>query len=274
MHWTFDTFASGRPDTAIFHARTADNPFLPAGFTDTVRQQYTSSLAAQELEGDFIDAGGTLFQRGWFSLVDQIPWTATGQQQLVQRVRAWDLAATPKDEKKARDPDWTAGVLVGKTRDGTHYVLDVRRTRGRPQEVEALVRQTAEEDGRGVHILMEQEPGSAGVTVIDHYLRHVLSGYNFRGVRSTGSKADRAQPVAAQAEGGTVKLLRGSWNRDLLDELEAFPFGTHDDMVDALTLAFQGVGSAAAPSRHKPMGVGGMGRLGGTLWSGNFGFRL
>ena len=58
QHWTFETFATGRPDTALFQARTADNPFLPAGFPDTVRRQYTSALAAQELEGQFLDAGG------------------------------------------------------------------------------------------------------------------------------------------------------------------------------------------------------------------------
>jgi len=229
-HWTYETFATGRPDTALFRARTADNPFLPSGFDATVRRQYTGRLAAQELEGQFLDEAGALFQRHWFGVVDRAP-------SLVRRVRAWDLAATPKDEAKARDPDWTAGVLLGRDAAGTFYVLDVRRLRGTPQQVQALVRGTAESDGRGVPIWMEQEPGSAGVTVIDHYLR-LLAGFNFRGERSTGSKADRAQPLAAQAEGGAVKLVRGTWNADFLDEVELFPFGGHDDIVDATALAF------------------------------------
>lgn len=231
MHWTYDTFAAGRPDTALFHARTADNPFLPTGFHETVRQQYTSSLAAQELEGEFIDAGGTLFKGTWFKVVDHPPAGITS------RVRAWDLAATPKDEKKASDPDWTAGVLLGKTNAGDHIVLDVRRLRGTPQQVKAAVCHTAVADGQSVKIVMEQEPGSSGVAVIDYYLR-ALSGFSFHGIRSTGSKVDRAQPLAAQAEGGTVKVLRAAWNRDFLDEVQAFPFGRHDDMVDALALAF------------------------------------
>jgi len=96
---------------------------------------------------------------------------------------------------------------------------------------------TAGLDGTGVPIWMEQEPGSAGVTVIDHYLR-LLAGYNFRGERSTGNKAERALPLAAQAEGGAVKLVRGGCNRDFLDEVEVFPFGPHDDVVDATALAF------------------------------------
>jgi predicted phage terminase large subunit-like protein len=195
-----------------------------------VRRQYTARLAAQELEGQFLDQAGALFQRHWFAVVDRVP-------PLVRRARAWDLAATPKDEAKAHDPDWTAGVLLGRDAAGAFYVLDVRRLRGTPQQVQALVRRTAEADGRGVPIWMEQEPGSAGVTVIDHYLR-LLAGFSFRGERSTGSKADRALPLAAQAEGGTVKLLRGAWNADFLDEVELFPFGAHDDIVDAAALAF------------------------------------
>src|SRR5262249_27686438 len=145
------------------------------------------------------DQGGALFQRHWFAVVDRVP-------PLVSRVRAWDLAATPTDEAKARDPDWTAGVLLGRDASGTHYVLDVRRLRGTPQQVQALVRPTAERDGRDVPIWMEQEPGSAGAVVIDHYLR-LLAGFAFHGERSTGSKVDRALPLAAQAEGGTVQLL-------------------------------------------------------------------
>jgi phage terminase large subunit-like protein len=49
------------------------------------------------------------------------------------------------------------------------------------QQVQALVRRTAEEDGRGVAVWLEQEPGSSGVAIIDHYRRHALAGFAFRG---------------------------------------------------------------------------------------------
>ena len=54
----------------------------------------------------------------------------------------------------------------------------------------------------------------------------------------TGSKELRALSVAAQCNIGRVGLLRAPWNAALLDELAAFPAGAHDDMVDALALAF------------------------------------
>jgi predicted phage terminase large subunit-like protein len=228
--WCHDVFATGRPNTAIFHCRTADNPFLPEGFHDTVRQQYTSALAEQELKGRFVDLGGALFRREWFAVTDRIP-------PLTARVRAWDLAATPEDEKKSRDPDWCAGVLMGKAADRTLYVLDVRRLRGTPQQVQSLVISTAQADGPEVAIVMEEEGGSSGKIVIADFARRLCGAFDFRGVRSTGSKTTRASPLAAAAEAGLVKLASGPFNRDFLDEFELFPLGAHDDIVDAASLA-------------------------------------
>jgi predicted phage terminase large subunit-like protein len=84
---------------------------------------------------------------------------------------------------------------------------------------------------------MEQEGGSGGVTTIDHYARHVLAGFAFRGnrVSGAGSKEVRANPVSSAAEAGNVQLLRGPWIGAFLDEAEAFPGGAHDDQVDAVS---------------------------------------
>jgi predicted phage terminase large subunit-like protein len=241
QHWTFETFATDRPDTHLVHCRTRDNPFLPPGFHDTVARQYTSTLADQELEGLFTDTDGVLFQRKWFGIVEELP-------PLVKTVRAWDLAATPKDEESARDPDWTAGVLLGRGRDRMTYVLDVRRVRESPKFVELLVTETAKDDGRATAVFMEQEPGSSGKAVTDSF-RRLLSGYRFFSERPTGCKADRAQPLAAAAEQGMVKLLADGrwpeaepWNAAFLDELCSFPFGRHDDQVDAASAAFTQLG--------------------------------
>jgi predicted phage terminase large subunit-like protein len=244
-HWTFEVFGTDRPDTALFTCKTVDNSFLPPTYYEAVRRQYTSFQAAQELEGQFIDQGGLLFRRAWFPVVDAAP-------PIVGRCRSWDLAGTDPDEKSARDPDYTAGVLLGRGyADGNVYILDVKRGRGTPQTVQSLVLGTALNDGRGVPVWMEQEPGSAGKAVISHYLR-LLTGYVFKGERSTGSKTDRAQPLAALAEGGAVKLVKGIWNADLLDELESFPFGKHDDQTDALSLGLAKLAAAYKPQAFDP----------------------
>ena len=176
---------------------------------------------------------GGMFQRQWFQIVNAIPAE-------MRQVRFWDLAATVGG-------DFTAGCKGG-MKDGVYYVADMRRIRGTPAQVEALVRQTAELDGRNVPVYIEQEPGSSGVNTIDHYQRRVLPGFIVYGVRSTGSKSERAAPMSSAAEVGNVRLLRGTYIESLLAELELFPQGAHDDQVDALSGTFEKVTSGGGPS--------------------------
>ena len=150
-----------------------------------------------------------------------------------QRVRYWDFAAT--EQKEGVDSDWTAGVLMG-VEDGEYQVQDVQRFREGPAEVEVRVKAQAQIDGPSVPVRYEEEPGSAGKIVTDHYARHVLQGRDFRGVRSTGSKPERARPLAAAISNGLVSLRsEAPWVRDLVNEMRSFPLGTHDDQVDAMS---------------------------------------
>jgi len=219
-------------------ARLSDNPHIDA-------ESYLQSLnrldpvtRRQLLEGDWDAVEGILFRPEWFPIVDD--WPREGQ-----AVRYWDLAATRP--RPGRDPDWTAGVLLA-TKQGRFWVLDVRRTRATPAGVEDLVRQTAELDGPGIPIYIEQEPGASGVMTIDHFQRLVLPGFIVRPSRPARDKVTRARPLSAAAEAGNVLLVRASWNGDLLSQLSEFPGGRHDDLVDALSGA-HGILSSLERSR-------------------------
>src|SRR5262249_39362092 len=173
--------------------------------------------------------GGSIFRREWFRMIESVPPN-------LRKVRSWDLAAS--EAKPGADPDWTVGVLLGRSTDGCFYVLDVCRVRTTPQGVENLVRQTAEQDGRDVPVLMEQEPGSSGKSLMQRYAT-VLAGRQFSAQRVTGDKVTRASPFSSQVEAGRVFLVRAPWNTAFLDELEAFPHnGSHDDQVDPASAAF------------------------------------
>lgn len=215
--------------------------FIPAWLEDNPSvdaETYAGSLAeldpltrAQLRDGDWsVREVGRKFQREWFEIVDVRPHG-------LRLVRFWDIAGT--EPKPGKDPDWTRGCLLGVSREGVYYLCDMVGTQATAGQVEALIRQTAELDGKAVPIRMEQEPGSSGKAVIDNYLRRVLPGFDFRGVPSTGSKEVRANPVASQAYAGNVKLVRGPWINAFLEEAEMFPMpGYHDDQVDALSGAF------------------------------------
>ena len=210
-------------------ARMTDNPYLDTEQYMEGLEKLDSTTRAQLRDGDWsARSQGTKFRREWFEIVDARP-------EGMQLVRYWDMAAT--EPKHGSDPDWTAGALVG-VKDGITYICDMKRLRGTPQTNEAIVKQTAQLDGIGVAVRMEQEPGSSGVKAIDDYRRRVLLGWDFTGIPSTGSKEVRANPVSSQAEAGNVKLVAGTWIGDFLDEADSFPDGTHDDQIDAVSGAF------------------------------------
>ena len=121
----------------------------------------------------------------------------------LRKVRAWDLAAT------SAGGDWTVGGLMGKDEASSGcYIMNLKRKQLSPADVERLVRTTAEADGRDVTILIEQEPGSSGKALVEHYLRNVLP--DFRVVpMPVGStpKLSRAQPFLAAAEHGRIAYL-------------------------------------------------------------------
>jgi predicted phage terminase large subunit-like protein len=167
--------------------------------------------------------------------------------------RFWDLAATAA--KDGKDPDYTAGVLLGR-KDGIYYVVDVVRFRGTPAEVEKKIKQTAIIDRerpnfRIVEIRMEEERGSSGIHLTSHYSRNILRGFPFRSYKNTGDKEVRANPASACAEMGNMVIVQGHWLTQFLDEIEAFPHGAHDDQVDALS----GAHAVLAEIPDRPMSI-------------------
>ncbi len=178
---------------------------------------------------------GSMFDRTLFEILE--PAEVPDFNSDTQIIRFWDLAGS-EPSPSYPDPDWTVGCL-GAMHDGIFYIMDVRRIRAKGDKVEKFIQATAEEDGPDITIQMEQEPGSAGKNLIDQYARYVLPGYAFTGQRATGDKETRAKPMAAAVANGNVRLLRGSWNTDFIDEMSAFPeANVHDDQVDASVHAF------------------------------------
>lgn len=173
---------------------------------------------------------GSYFQEQWFEIVDILPggW--------VKSVRYWDRAATSPNEEN-KDPDWTRGLRMVKYPNGTWIVADLRSLRGSPLEVEKLIVNTASWDGYDTIIYGEEDPGSAGKSDIGNFTR-MLAGYYVQTVRNTKDKETRAKAVSAQSEAGNIKILRGPWNKEFFNELENFPLGAHDDIVDVYSGAF------------------------------------
>jgi predicted phage terminase large subunit-like protein len=209
-------------------------PLWPAQFGHEELQELERAMgpyaSAGQLQQRPAPREGGFFKRKWFEMEEMSP------KKVRMRVRWWDMAATKK--AGSNNPDYTAGVLLSIDYNNIVYVEDVINVRQTPSETEQLILATAQQDGKDVKIFMEQEPGSAGKIVISHMSRNVLIGYNFKGFPSTGSKEAYAGPLASYAQQGNLRLVRGAWNNMFLSQVEVFPNGDHDDMVDAASKGF------------------------------------
>lgn len=173
---------------------------------------------------------GLIFSPEWFEVIDAIPagW--------IQSIRFWDRAAT-KPNSENTDPDWTRGIKLLKYPNNTFIVTDLRSMRDSPGKVEAFIKAVASHDGFSTKVMSQQDPGSAGKMEKEHFIR-MLAGYNVATMVTSKDKLTRAKPVSAQAEAGNIKILRAAWNAEFFSELQAFPDGLHDDIVDTLSGAF------------------------------------
>jgi predicted phage terminase large subunit-like protein len=138
--------------------------------------------------------------------------------------------------------DYTVGVLLGKDSKGRIYVLDVVRGQLGTDERNNVMLQTAQKDGTNVRIVVPQDPGSAGKDMALQFTR-LLSGYNVKALRETGSKTIRADGFASQVNAGNVAVVRGHWNNAFVEELRVFDKGVNDDQVDAASGAFNEMAS-------------------------------
>jgi len=184
--------------------------------------------AAGQLQQRPAPREGGFFEVDNIEIVDVAP--AGGK-----NVRAWDLAASIKSQTRA-DPDYTAGALIRRIGD-IWYIVDMVRFRANADRVRKRIKFIARQDGNRTMIRLPQDPGQAGKDQATQIVG-MLAGYNAKARVVSGDKGVRAEPLAAQIGAGNVRLVRGPWNDELLDEMRMFPAGSHDDQIDALADAF------------------------------------
>ena len=207
-----------------------DNPFLD-------KEEYEKSLenldpiTRQQLkDGNWlVRVQGNFFKREWFPLIDKQFAPPLSDCTVV---RFWDRAAS--EVKPGKEPAYTAGLKMAYHQvTGKYYIWSVNRFRESPAKNEALIRQTADIDGKDCFIGIEQEPGSSGKDSVSHYQRNILPEFAVKPIPATGSKVKRASPLASAAERGDIILVGGYWIQDFLEELDLFPDGQFKDQVDA-----------------------------------------
>lgn len=202
-------------------------------------------------------AAGMYFPRDKVNIIDEIP------NDVVRWVRAWDLAGT--EDKRQNDPEdgpaYTAGVLIGKRKNGRLVIADVINQRLNSSDVRSAVLNTAKADKAAykskIRIRMNQDPGQAGVDQKENYLK-LLSGFSLNIERESGSKEVRAEPLSVQWINGNVDVLDAPWTSAYLAQMDGFPDRKFKDMADASSTGFlelEKMNTGSAPPKENSASV-------------------
>jgi len=173
-------------------------------------------------QGKPVPAEGGLFKRDWLKIVDQVP-------KLKFWIRYWDLAASTKEHR-----DYTVGAKVGVDENGCLYVADVIRYRAEWPESRKRILATVAQDGPSTRVGIEKS-GMQLAAVQDLRNNDAFLTVPLHEVKPDKDKYSRAMAWAARASNGQLALLAGPWNREFIEESIVFPYGAHDDQIDAVS---------------------------------------
>jgi phage terminase large subunit-like protein len=143
----------------------------------------------------------------------------------------WDKAAST-----GRSGDFSAGALASEDKDKFVYIELVTRGRWTPFERERMIVKMGTElyelYGR-FPIWHQQDPAAAGKESAQLTNGRLAEASLFGRSESVTERMNEiyAEDLSTLAQAGKMRLVRGAWNGPFLEELLAYPAGTHDDQV-------------------------------------------
>ena len=225
--WGRDEADSRAKGYVLYRARTIDNTHLPADYVANLRNQYPASLLEAYLNGEFVNLSDGLVQRQWFrtSTMDHgsIPALSMGV----------DLAISLKASADS------SAIVVGGLHQGVFHVVHAASKKGTFHEVQQWIAAQAQTWGPKMILIEAVQYQLAAVQELMRTTRLPVVP-----ARPDKDKASRLMPLAARYEQCMVHHApanSGNHIKALEDELTAFPNGAHDDLVDALVYAWQGL---------------------------------
>ena len=250
FHWSYDVFAKPGPDgkpkpnVQLFRAHTRSNPFNPPDFAKTLGEQYTATFARQELGGEFLDIEGAEWGSEYFP---ESIWFDEWPEGLYHLVATLDPSKGPNDRaaKRAgqvRESDYSA--LVGCVRD-KHGVIWIEADLER-RDVTKMVADgvkfckrlmdetSCELEGFGI------EADAFQSLLADVFVpAATAAGYHlpiYKVLSNGVPKEIRIRRLTSMLVQGRLRFRRTPGTRLLVQQMQQFPIGEHDDGPDSLEM--------------------------------------
>ncbi len=207
--------------------RSIGEALWPQRYNEETLDRYKRRLGSYSFAALYqqmpVPAEGGLFKRAWFKTINSPPPDLKWK-------RGYDLGIS-----KNATADYTASLRIAFDRPGNMYIDGgFRRRIEYPEQRRYILGRIADERDtqHGVEL-----SANGNAVIQDLRRERAVQGRMLRGVKVKGDKVTQALPWIALAEEGRIFLVRGHWNEEFIDEAASFPQGTHDDQIDAVSIA-------------------------------------
>ena len=174
-------------------------------------------------------ADGGILKRQWFEVTKELPVDSKGNNIPLVWNFFIDSAYTNKSYNDA------TALMCAAQHNNNVYIKEVKAVRLEFPELIQEIQRFAKENGYTSSSRVYIEPKASGMSILQQLKRG--TGLNVIADKPpTQDKISRVSAISPVIESGRVFLNDGRYIDSFLDECVAFPNGSHDDMVDTLTM--------------------------------------
>jgi predicted phage terminase large subunit-like protein len=222
---------------ALVGVPTSANDFLPDDYQTAMQNDMPDEIRAQEVEGRFVEIGSGIFTTDMLTFVQP---SDIHEDYTLNYILGVDPASKAENAASDDSDYWAATLAAVHRRTGQLWAVDTKRERG----------MTLKQGVSWVSDIAGQVPSptlAVESNQSQRWLRQELAdqGFNTMNVQSSRNKEERLMDLSIPLENDVVQFVNHEIDQSLdydprwqplIDELLAFPDGSHDDLIDSLHL--------------------------------------
>lgn len=223
-HLFCELFERKSKDWESFKFTSYDNPLLDPKEIDELVKEISPALREQEINGKFIDSetAGIIKHEWWRYYDDE---SKLYEQRVLKKVQSWDTAF-----KKNQENDYSV-CTTWLVSVNAYYLIDLWKGRVEFPELKRKVVELYELQ-KANEILIEDK--ASGQSLLQELQRNTR--LPIKAIKVDQDKIARVHSVSPLIEAGRVALPTNKhWLKDFTDEMEEFPNGEFDDVVDSVS---------------------------------------
>jgi len=211
------------PTWKSFNFSSYDNPLIPRQNIEAMESDVPAIIRKQEIFGEFIDVSTeSVFKPEWWQFVDELPPVVNRQRMILSIDSAFKIG---------EENDFSGFSIFLEHRSGFVWVYAIALKLEFPQLIQKTI-DLYNEFNPDLVLIEDKASGQSLIQTLRQNVPFPVAGY-----KPDRDKYSRAVAITPFFQNGKVSILRGSWNRAALDQLEEFnaSLDSDNDIVDSVT---------------------------------------